>query len=146
MARTSSPKPPVASNATRSAAVHSKPRAAAKAKSPSAAGSKPRAGAVRGPRSGRPIMALLELLGRRWAMRVLWELRDARHSFRSLQYACGGVSPAVLNERLRELREGCLVELAEGEGYGLTSLGQELLKRFLPMVDWAERWAKALSR
>ena len=79
-------------------------------------------------------------------MRVLWELRDGRHSFRSLQEACGGVSPAVLNERLRELREGRLVELLEGEGYGLTSLGQELLKRFLPMVDWAERWAKALPK
>ena len=130
MARTSSSKPPAAANPTRSAAANSKARAAA----------------GRGSRSGRPIMALLELLGRRWAMRVLWELRDGRHSFRSLQEACGGVSPAVLNERLRELREGCLVELAEGEGYGLTSLGQELLKRFLPMVGWAERWAKALPK
>jgi len=94
----------------------------------------------------RPIMALLELLGRRWAMRVLWELRDGRRSFRGLQEACGGVSPAVLNERLHELREGCLVELADGEGYGLTPMGRELLERFLPMVSWAERWAKTLPR
>jgi DNA-binding HxlR family transcriptional regulator len=107
---------------------------------------RPRANSARGSRSARPIMALLDLLARRWAMRVLWELRDGRHSFRSLQEACGGVSPAVLNERLRELREGCLVELADGEGYGLTSMGQELLERFLPMVGWAERWAKALPK
>jgi len=91
-------------------------------------------------------MQLLELLGRRWAMRVLWELRDGKRSFRSLQEACGGISPAVLNERLRELREGRLVELAQGEGFGLSTLGRELLERFLPMVGWAERWAKSLSK
>jgi DNA-binding HxlR family transcriptional regulator len=91
-------------------------------------------------------MQLLELLGRRWAMRVLWELRDGRLSFRSLQDACGGVSPAVLNERLKDLREGRLVDLVEGEGFGLTALGRELLERFSPMVGWAERWAKARSK
>lgn len=98
---------------------------------------------VRGSRTGRPIMALLELLGRRWSMRVLWELRDARLSFRALQEACDGVSPAVLNARLRDLRDGRLVDLADGEGYGLSPLGGELLERFLPMVGWAERWAKS---
>jgi DNA-binding HxlR family transcriptional regulator len=91
-------------------------------------------------------MALLELLGRRWAMRVLWELREGRHSFRSLQEACGGVSPAVLNERLRELREGGLIELIDGEGYGLSPMGRELHKRFSPMVGWAEHWAKNLPK
>jgi DNA-binding HxlR family transcriptional regulator len=97
---------------------------------------------VRGSKTGRPIMALLDLLGRRWSLRVLWELRDERRSFRSLQEACDGISPAVLNERLRELREAKLVELAEGEGYGLSALGRELLERFAPLVGWADRWAK----
>jgi len=106
--------------------------------------SRPRKTVVRGSRSGKPIMALLDLLGRRWALRVLWELRDERRSFRSLQEACGGVSPAVLNERLRELRESGLVELVEGNGYGLSALGNELLKKFLPLVGWADRWAKTL--
>ena len=97
---------------------------------------------VRGSRTGRPVMALLDLLGRRWTMRVLWELRGERMSFRSLQEACDGVSPAVLNHRLRELRDARLVDLAEGEGYGLSALGKELLERFLPIMGWAERWAK----
>lgn len=91
-------------------------------------------------------MLLLDLLGRRWAMRVLWELRDGNLSFRALQEACGGISPAVLNERLRELREHKLVELAEGEGFGLSALGGELLERFSPMVAWSERWAKSLAK
>lgn len=91
-------------------------------------------------------MQLLELLGHRWAMRVLWELRDGKLSFRSLQEACGGVSPAVLNERLKELRDARLVELVDGEGFGLSALGRELLEKFSPMVGWAERWARARTK
>src|SRR5262245_34527625 len=100
--------------------------------------------AARGRR--RPIMALLDLLGRRWTMRVLWELRDERRTFRGLRDACGGLSPAVLNTRLRELREARLVDLADGEGYGLSLLGRELLERFSPLLAWAERWAGTVSK
>jgi DNA-binding HxlR family transcriptional regulator len=88
-------------------------------------------------------MALLDLLGRRWALRILWELKAGRQSFRALQESCGGPSPTVLNERLRELRESALIDLVEGEGYGLTTLGDELGDRLLPLVKWSERWAKA---
>ena len=102
--------------------------------------------AVRGSRTGRPIMALLHLLGRRWAMRVLWERREERKSFRALQGACDAISPAVLNERLRDLREARLVDLVEGEGYGLSLLGRELLDRFVPIVGWADRWAKSSTK
>ena len=31
---------------------------------------------VRGSATGRPIMALLDLLGRRMTLRILWELRE----------------------------------------------------------------------
>jgi DNA-binding HxlR family transcriptional regulator len=102
-------------------------------------------GRVRGSRTGRPVMALLDLLGRRWTMRVLWELRVGRLTFRALQEACDGLSPAVLNQRLSELRDARLVDLADGEGYGLSSLGHELLDRFLPLITWADRWAKSVG-
>jgi DNA-binding HxlR family transcriptional regulator len=98
--------------------------------------------AVRGSRTGRPIMVLLDLLGRRWALRILWELRDAHLTFRSLQEACGGISPTVLNERVHELREAKLVELAPELGYGLSALGRELVERFVPLVAWSEKWAR----
>lgn len=101
---------------------------------------------VRGSRTGRPIMALLDLLSRRWALRVIWELRESRLSFRALQEACGGVSPTVLNERLRELRESRLLDSAGAAGYGLTPLGRELIKQFLPLVAWSTRWAATLTR
>ena len=97
--------------------------------------------AVRGSRTGRPIMALLDLLGQRWTLRVIWELRAGRHTFRALQEACGGMSPTVLNGRLKALRDSALVD-AEGGGYGLTPLGRELLEVFMPVVEWAKRWAR----
>jgi DNA-binding HxlR family transcriptional regulator len=99
---------------------------------------------VRGSRTGRPIMALIDLLGRRWTLRVVWELRAGRLTFRALQDACDGVSPTVLNDRLRELRETRLIDLAPAEGYGLTTLGRELITVFLPLVEWSKRWARTL--
>src|ERR1043165_9668895 len=98
---------------------------------------------VRGSRTGRPIMVLLDLLGRRWALRVLWELRGKQLKFRELQHACGQISPTVLNERLRELRAGKLVDRDDERGYGLSAHGKELVEKFLPVVRWADRWARS---
>lgn len=88
-------------------------------------------------------MALIDLMGRRWMLRILWELRGAPLTFRALQEACGGVSPSVLNLRLADLRETSLVETGE-DGYALTPLGRELLAQLAPLTIWAETWAKAV--
>ena len=98
---------------------------------------------VRGSSSGRPIMALLDLLGRRMTLRILWELRGEPLTFRALQ-AAAATNPSVLNLRLKELREARLVEHGS-EGYGLTSQGKSLLERFLPLNAWATEWAKTLA-
>ncbi len=97
---------------------------------------------VRGSKSGRPIMALLDLLGRRWTLRVVWELRGGPLSFRALQAACEGMSPSVLNQRLAELREALIIE-AGADGYALTPRGRELMVLFEPIHRWAESWARA---
>jgi DNA-binding HxlR family transcriptional regulator len=98
---------------------------------------------VRGSKSGRPIMALLDLLGRRWTLRIVWELREQPRRFRDLQDAIGA-SPTIVNARLAELRTAKLVELDQASGYRLTSLGIELLRLFLPLHTWSEKWAKSL--
>jgi len=100
---------------------------------------------VRGSRTGRPVMALLDLLGRRWSLRILWELRDAPLTSRALRTACDEASPTVLQARLSELREAGLVELLAAGGYGLTGLGRELQENFLPLYRFAERWNKPRS-
>ena len=95
---------------------------------------------ARGSSTGRPIMALLDLLGRRWTLRAMWELRDGPRPFRALQERCDGMSSSVLNQRLAELREAGIVELAH-RGYQLTAEGRELLAAFEPLNAWAARWA-----
>jgi DNA-binding HxlR family transcriptional regulator len=95
---------------------------------------------VRGSHTGRPIMVLLDLLGRRWSLRILWELRDGSLTSRALRAACDEASPTVLNERLKELREADFIELGEA-GYALTALGRELSEKFMPLHHFAEKWS-----
>jgi DNA-binding HxlR family transcriptional regulator len=85
-------------------------------------------------------MALFDLLGRRWTLRVLWELRDGAMTFRALQARCEGMSSSVLNQRLHELREADVVSLEEGSGYSLTGEGKALLEALSPLHTWAARW------
>jgi len=88
-------------------------------------------------------MVLLDLLGRRMALRVLWELRNRQLTFRALQEAAE-TNPSVLNVRLKELRQARLVDHGE-DGYALSPLGKELLETFLPLHAWAEAWARTLA-
>ena len=97
---------------------------------------------VRGSRSGRPIMALLDLLGRRWSLRIIWALRESSLTSRALRTACDEASPTIVQARLSELREAGLVELMQGDGYRLTELGRDLNETFLPLHRFAERWSK----
>jgi DNA-binding HxlR family transcriptional regulator len=98
---------------------------------------------VRGSSTGRPIMALLDLLGRRVTLRILWELRGPPLTFRALQQAAA-TNPSVLNLRLKELREVRLVDHG-AEGYGLTPLGRSLHATLLPLSAWADEWAKVMA-
>ena len=75
---------------------------------------------VRGSETGRPIMAILDLLGRRWTLRIGWELRDGPLPYRELQRRCGMPSPNILTTRLRESTEARLIEKSSEGLYGLT--------------------------
>jgi DNA-binding HxlR family transcriptional regulator len=86
-------------------------------------------------------MALLDLLGRRWALRLVWELRGRRLNFRDLIELLDGNSGA-LNTRLKELRLAGIVDHRDGLGYGLTGEGEKLLESLSPLRHWAERWAR----
>lgn len=89
-------------------------------------------------------MALLDLLGRRWALRIGWELRDRSLSFRELRSACDDMSPSVLNQRLAELRQAGIVDLSD-DGYALTPEGNELIDLLAPVSAWAKRWARRID-
>jgi DNA-binding HxlR family transcriptional regulator len=89
-------------------------------------------------------MAALDLFGRRWVLRVLWELRDGGESgFRPLQARCDGMSSSVLSRRLVELEAARLVERGPqpGAGYRLTAFGREAVEALGGLSRWADRWA-----
>ena len=100
--------------------------------------------AVRGSSTGRPIMVLLDVLGQKSTLRILWELRTDAATFRDLQERCGGVSPTLLNKRIKELKELQLVE-SGASGYALTQHGVELSEHLLPLNNWAEGWASEIA-
>jgi DNA-binding HxlR family transcriptional regulator len=100
--------------------------------------------AVRGSKTGRPIMVAFDLLGRRTALRILWELRHQSLTFRALQEACQ-TSPGLLNTRLRELRAVGLIGHSDG-GYYLSKQGRRLLSALRPLSEWAQGWARGSAR
>ena len=105
-------------------------------------GTRPRPGVpVRGSAGGRPIMAALDLFGRRWTLRVLWELRAGPLGFRALQARCDGMSSSVLRQRLLELESAGLVE-QPGADYALTDLGRDALQALRALDRWSKRWAE----
>lgn len=100
---------------------------------------------VRGSKSGTPVMALFDLLGRSWAMGVLWNLSKSNPlTFRALEERCETVTPATLNKRLKELREAGLVEKVKG-GYAPTVLGTQLYTKLVPVAEFSLDWAKHFS-
>jgi DNA-binding HxlR family transcriptional regulator len=92
------------------------------------------------------MLALLDLLGRRWALRILWELRLAPASFQALHVRCDSMSTSVLSQRLGELREAQLVEKDQTGNYRLTEPGSRLLARLDGMDEWTQEWARRLGR
>jgi DNA-binding HxlR family transcriptional regulator len=93
----------------------------------------------------RPIMQLIDLLGKKWILRILWEMNAGPCTFRELQDRCGGISPTVINSRMKELMAANLVDKDSPSGYQLTDLGGELLLLFVPLNQWSELWAAQKS-
>lgn len=92
----------------------------------------------------RPIMRLIDLLGKKWMMRIIWELTEDPCSFRNLQQRCGNISPTVLNNRIKELISVNLVTKAKPNGYCLTDIGLKLIELFHPLNSWVKKWDKTI--
>jgi DNA-binding HxlR family transcriptional regulator len=100
---------------------------------------------VRGSKTGKPIMALLDLLGRTWALGIVWQLNQGRATFRELQQRCEKISPSLLNTRLKELKVLKLVE-STPSGYQLTENGQALFSIVSPLGEWSLLWASQIEK
>jgi len=91
-------------------------------------------------------MILFDLLGRRMALRILWELHQAATplTFRALQ-AAAETNPNVLNTRLKELTAAGFVG-RDKTGYGLTPHGETLVGHLLPLHALSNEWADGLRQ
>jgi DNA-binding HxlR family transcriptional regulator len=87
--------------------------------------------------SSKPVERVLDLLGRRWALRLIWELRRSTLSFSELRQRTG-ISPSVLSARLGELVDGGVVERDAGRRYRLSGRGRELARVLYELNRWAE--------
>jgi DNA-binding HxlR family transcriptional regulator len=83
------------------------------------------------------LQSALGLLGQRWTLRIVWELRAGGLTFRALRDACDGVSPSVLQARLHDLRRAGLLEQISGLGYRLSADGEQLFRILAPLDDWS---------
>lgn len=90
-------------------------------------------------------MVAFDLLGRRWALRVLWELRSEHLGFRALQQRCERMSSSVLRDRLAELTGAGLVETDDTGHYTLSEHGRRLLTALQPLSRWADEWGRDVS-
>ena len=88
-----------------------------------------------------PLAELFELVGRRWTLRIVWELRDRTLSFNDLRRAVGGMSQSVLVTRLTELFGAGLVADVPG-GYRLTADGASLARQLTSLEGWAASWSE----
>ncbi|MEU2778205.1 helix-turn-helix domain-containing protein [Streptomyces sp. NPDC007162] len=86
-------------------------------------------------------MAALDLFGRRWALRIIWELRAGPLGARTLLARCEGMSSSVLYQRLRELTSSGIIS-PSADGYELTQLGAALRHALHPLDEWAATWAQ----
>ena len=100
--------------------------------------------AVRGSKTGKPIMALFDLIGRTWALGILWHLNEQTATYSELQDYCENISPTLLSQRLKELQQALLVEKTLS-GYCLTQLGGQLFQLIYPMGTWSKQWQQQLQ-
>lgn len=100
---------------------------------------------VKGSQSGRPIMAALNLLSRRWVLRILWELRKNARGFRDLQALCDQMSPNTLSTRLAELKEAGIVAHDPDGNWALTPLGRKLGPALKALDTWSSEWEQDLK-
>jgi DNA-binding HxlR family transcriptional regulator len=91
-------------------------------------------------------MAAMDLLGRRWMLRILWELRDGPVGPREMLARCDGLSSSVLYERLREVTTAGLVSKDANGSYSLTRLGASLQAALEPLDRWSRNWSRAQTR
>ena len=87
--------------------------------------------------------AVLDLLGGKWTIEVLYLLAGGRRRYSEIYYEVGEVSKKVLTRRLRKLEQSGLLErtvypeVPPRVEYSLTPLGWSITSPLMAMYEWA---------
>jgi DNA-binding HxlR family transcriptional regulator len=90
-----------------------------------------------------PVRDVLDCIGDRWSLLTLLALRDGTLRFTELKRAIGDISQRMLAQTLRTLeRDGYVTREVHATvppkvEYTLTDLGESLLVKLEPLIQWA---------
>lgn len=98
-----------------------------------------------------PVATAVALIGGKWKLLILRNLRVRPWRFNELQRDLEGISQKVLTDSLRQLMEDGLVyrhdyqELPPRVEYGLTALGRELLPVMDDLADFGNYYKSVVQ-
>ncbi|WP_394553207.1 winged helix-turn-helix transcriptional regulator [Agromyces sp. MMS24-JH15] len=96
---------------------------------------------------GCPTRVVLDHIMSKWGVLVLLALTDGTRRWGELRRGVDGISEKMLASTLRTLEGDGLVrrvshpEVPPRVEYSLTPVGEELMERMLPLVEWVARHA-----
>ena len=100
---------------------------------------------------GCPTRVVLDHIMSKWGVLVLLALSEGTHRWGELRREVEGISEKMLASTLRTLEADGLVvrtsypEVPPRVEYGLTELGDELMERMLPLVEWVAGHAGTIA-
>ena len=93
-----------------------------------------------------PIRDVLDHIGDRWSLLVLWSLADGTLRFTELKRSIGDISQRVLAQTLRRLEQDGFVRreiypsVPPRVDYSLTDMGRSFLRPMNGLIDWADEY------
>ncbi len=93
-----------------------------------------------------PIVLFLDLIGGKWKLLILWNLKDGTKRYGELHKLLSSVTPKMLTQQLRELEDdGIIVRKVYAEvppkvEYTLTELGESVMKVIWEMRNWGLKY------
>ena len=94
------------------------------------------------PRFSCGLEAVLDLVGGKWKLLILFHLKGGRKRFGELKRALGSVSMKMLSQQLKEMASDGLVRRIDFQTvpphveYEMTELGQDLGRAVMPLCRW----------
>jgi DNA-binding HxlR family transcriptional regulator len=95
--------------------------------------------------------AALDVIGGKWKVLILWQLRPQSRRFGELKRLVPGISEKMLIQQLREMEADEIVhrkvyyEIPPKVEYSLTKFGVSLAEAITPLCEWGSKHMKRIG-